>query len=97
LRHRVEVRCSLEEFVERWAQHIPERYKHAVQSFGLFSPRALHLTTNAVFAVLGQNRRPRPKPLSWAWLTKYTFGGNPLQDRVGNSMNFVRRLSPKPV
>jgi len=97
LRRKVEVQCSLEEFVERWAQHIPERYKHSVRHFGLFAPRELHLTTNAVFAVLGQNRRPRPKPLSWAWLKKHTFGIEPLHDRVGNGMKWMRRLSPKPV
>jgi Putative transposase len=41
LRRRAEVQCSLEEFVDRWTQHIPERYQHAVRSFGLFAPRAL--------------------------------------------------------
>jgi Putative transposase len=92
LRRKVEVRCSPEEFVERWAQHIPERYTHAVRSFGLFAPREQHLTTHAIFAMFGQNRRPRPKPLSWAWLIKHTFGRDPLQDRVGNSMRFVRRF-----
>jgi len=41
LRRRVEVQCSLEEFIDRWAQHIPELGQHAVRSFGLFAPRAL--------------------------------------------------------
>ena len=36
---RVYVQCSLEEFVYRWSQHIPERYQLAVRSFGLFAPR----------------------------------------------------------
>ena len=97
LRRKVEVRCSLEEFVERWAQHIPERYQHAVRSFGLFAPREQHLTTHAIFATVGQNRRPRPMRLSWAWLIKRTFGRNPLLDRGGNNMKFVRRLPPTPV
>src|ERR1019366_5626606 len=44
LRRKVEVQCSLEEFIDRWAQHIPERYQHAVRSFGLFAPRALRQT-----------------------------------------------------
>src|ERR1017187_3767926 len=34
LRRRVEVQCSLEEFIDRWTQHIPERYQHGVRSFG---------------------------------------------------------------
>jgi hypothetical protein len=41
LRRRVEVQCSLEEFIDRWSQHIPERYQHAVRNFGLFAPRSL--------------------------------------------------------
>jgi hypothetical protein len=97
LHRKVEVQCSLEEFVERWAQHIPERYKHSVRIFGLFSPRAISQTTDAIFAIFGQKRRSRPKPLSWAWLTKHTFGKDPLLDRAGNRMNWTRRLPPKPV
>jgi len=31
LRRRAEVQCSLEEFIERWIQHIPEHYQHAVR------------------------------------------------------------------
>lgn len=45
LRRRVEVQCSLEEFIDRWSQHIPEGYQHAVRSFGLFAPRALGQTS----------------------------------------------------
>ncbi len=97
LHRKVEVQCSLEEFVERWAQHIPERYKHSVRIFGLFAPRAINQTTNAIFAIFGQERRSRPKPLSWAWLTKHTFKKDPLLDKAGNRMNWTRRLPPKPV
>jgi hypothetical protein len=96
LHRKVEVQCSKEEFVERWAQHIVERYKHSVRSFGLFAPRAIHRTTNAIFAIFGQKRRSRPKPLSWAWLMKHTFKKDPLLDKSGNRMNWERRLPPKP-
>jgi hypothetical protein len=41
LHRRAYVQCSLEEFIDRWAQHIPERYQHAVRSFGLFAPLSL--------------------------------------------------------
>ena len=97
LRRKVEMQCSLEEFVERWAQHIPERYRHSVRSFGLFAPRAIHQTTNAIFAVFGQKRRTRPRPLSWAWLIRHTFKRDPLLDRFGVRMKWVRRISPTPV
>jgi hypothetical protein len=33
--------------LDRWAQHILERYQHAVRSFGLFAPRALAKTSAA--------------------------------------------------
>jgi Putative transposase len=58
LRRRIYVQCSPEEFVERC--------QHAVRSFGLFAPRTLRQTSAAIFAFLGQERRPRPKPRSWA-------------------------------
>jgi hypothetical protein len=96
-RCKVEVQCSKEEFIERWAQHILDRYKHSVRSFGLFAPRTINQTTNAIFAVFGQKRRPRPKSLSWDWLIKHTFGRDPRLDSKGNRMKWVRRISPKPI
>jgi hypothetical protein len=95
LRRRVEVQCSLEEFIDRWAQHIPERFQHAVRSFGLFAPRALRQTSAAIFAILGQEQRPRPKSRPWADSIKRDFGHDPLLDRTGKRMNWVRRLAPK--
>jgi Putative transposase/Transposase zinc-binding domain len=95
LRRKVEVQCSLEEFIDRWAQHIPERYQHAVRSFGLFAPRALRQTSAAVFTILGQERRPRPKPRPWADSVKRDFGHDPLLDHTGKRMKWVRRLAPK--
>jgi hypothetical protein len=89
------VQCSLDEFIDRWAQHIPERYQHAVRYFGLFAPRALCQTSAAILAILGQERRPRPKPRRWADSLKRSFGQDPLLDHQGNRMNWVRRMSPK--
>jgi hypothetical protein len=86
LRRKVEVQCSKEEFVKRWAQHILERYERTVRSFGLFAPRAINQTSDAIFAVFGQQRRARPKPLSWDWLIKHTFKRDPLLDRTGDRM-----------
>ena len=94
LRRRVEVQCSLEEFIDRWAQHILERYQHAVRSFGLFAPRALGQTSALIFAILGQQRKPRPKPRCWADSIERDFGRNPLLDHKGEKMNWVRRLPP---
>jgi len=95
LRRRVEVHCSLEEFIDRWAQHIPERYQHAVRSFGLFAPRSLGQTSAAIFVILGQERRPRPRPRPWADSIKRDFGHDPLLDHTGKRMKWVRRLAPE--
>ena len=93
-RRRVEIECSLEEFIDRWAQHILERSQHAVRSFGLFAPRALKQTGAAIFVMLGQERRPRPKPRRWADSLKRDFGRDPLLDPSGRRMKWVRRLAP---
>jgi hypothetical protein len=90
----VQIRCSLEEFIDRWAQHIPERYGHAVRHFGLLSPRAVSQTA-AIFAVIGQDQRPRPQRLRWAELLKRDFAWDPLLDQTGHRMQWVRRLAPR--
>jgi hypothetical protein len=95
LRRRVEVQCSLEEFIDRWAQHFPETYQHGVRSFGLFAPRALSQTSAAICAITGQTPQPRPKPLPWADSIQRDFGHDPLLDHKGQKMKWVRRLAPK--
>jgi len=95
LHRRVEVECSMEEFIDRWAQHIPELRQHAVRSFGLFAPRALSQTSAAIFAILRQERTPRPKPRPWADSLKRAFGHDPLLHHTGQRMKWVRRLPPK--
>jgi Putative transposase/Transposase zinc-binding domain len=92
LRRKVELQCSLEEFVNRWAQHIPERYQHAVRSFGLFAPRTLGQTAAAIFAIVRQERKARPKPRRWADSVKRDFGHDPLLDHTGKRMKWVRRI-----
>jgi hypothetical protein len=91
---RVYMQSSLEEFIDRWAQHLPEHYQHAVRAFGLFAPRSLAQTSAAIFAILDQKRRPRPKPHHWADSLKRDFGRDPLLDSAGQKMRWVRRLSP---
>ena len=93
LRRRVYVQCSLEDFIDRWAQHIPEPHHHAVRNFGLFAPRALRHTLAAIFVILRQEQRPCPKPRPWADSIKRDFGHDPLLDRKGKRMKWVRRLA----
>jgi len=93
-RRRVYVTCSLEEFIDRWAQHVPERYQHTVRSFGLFAPRPLSQTSDAIFVLLGQKQRLRPKPRPWAVSLKRDFGRDPLLDSTGKRMRWIGRLPP---
>jgi putative transposase len=93
-RRRVEVQCSPEEVIDRWAQHIPERYQHAVRTFGLLASRALGQTCAAIFAILGQKQRPRPRPVPWAVSMKRDFERDPLLDHMNNRMKWAGRLVP---
>jgi Putative transposase/Transposase zinc-binding domain len=95
LRRRVYVQCSLQQFVKRWEQHVPERYQHAVRSFGLFGPRAVGEISAAVMAILKQEPRPRPKPRRWAESIKRDYGRDPLLDDTGQRMRWARRIAPQ--
>jgi hypothetical protein len=97
LHRRIVVECSPEEFVDRWARHILARYQHSVRSFGLFGPRALGQTSKAIFAILRQKPRPRPKPRRWADSIQRDFGRNPLLDYKGEEMKWTQRLPPQAV
>jgi len=95
LRRKIEVECTLEEFIDRWSQHIPERYRHSVRYFGLFAPRGVKETFSALFAIIGQKPRPRPKPRPWRESIKRDFGFDPLLDHKGAEMKWVRRIAPQ--
>jgi hypothetical protein len=88
------VRCTVEEFIDRWAQHLPKRYRHAVRHFGLFAPRRWARAAAAVFMLLGTKQRPRPKHRPWAVAIQQQFGRNPLLDSKGQLMKWVRHLAP---
>ena len=91
----VDVEYSLQEFVDRWAQHISEHYQHGVRYFGLFGSRKLGQISAALFATLGQKPRPRPGRLAWADSIKQDFDRDPLLDRKGCRMIWVRRIAPQ--
>jgi len=87
--------CTVEEFIDRWAQHLPGRYHHAVRYFGLFAPRRWAQAAAAVFTILGKQQRPRPKHLPWAVAIQELGGSNPLVDHKGQAMKFVRHIAPE--
>jgi hypothetical protein len=47
------------------------------------------------FALLGQQKRSRPRRLSWAFSRGRDFGVDPLIDRRGQPMRWVGRLKPR--
>ena len=49
----------------------------------------------AVFAILGQSPKRRPRPLSWNLSINRDFGWDPLLDRQGNRMAWSRRIAPQ--
>jgi len=94
LRRRETVVCTVEEFIDRWAQHVPKRYRHSVRYFGLFGPRRWSQVSTAAFVLIGEKQRPRPNRRPWALAVERLSGRNPLIDHKGCQMTFVRHLAP---
>ena len=93
--HRREtVLCKAEDFIDRWAQHMPQLYRHSVRYFGLFAPRRWARVGAAVFTVLGTEQRPKPKRIPWPVGIQQLGSPNPLLDRKGQPMKFIRHLAP---
>ena len=94
-KRRVNISFTPEEFVATLAEQVPNRYQHAIRYFGLLAPGSKARTSAALFLLLGQQKRPRPRRLSWAFLLRRDFGVDPLIDRWGQTMHWVGRLSPR--
>jgi len=92
---RVNVSCTPEEFVALLADHIPDSYQHAIRYYGLLSPGSKARTSAAVFLLVGQQKRRRPRRLGWAFSLRRDFGIDPLLDRCGQPMRWLCRLTPR--
>jgi hypothetical protein len=90
----VETRHSVANFLALLAEHVLDRYRHAIRYFGLLAPRTKHRTSPALFLLLKQVQRPRPQRLSWRGSLRKYFGIDPLIDRHGQPMHWVRRMNP---
>ncbi len=90
----VTTRYSIEEFIALWADQILDRYCHAIRYFGLLAPGTKNRAWAALFVLLGQERQPRPRRLSWRNSLRQYFGVDPLLDRNGQLMKWVRRAKP---
>ena len=78
LKRRVNVSYTPQEFVATLAEQVPNRYQHAIRYFGLLAPGSKARTSAALFLLLGQEKRPRPRRLSWAFSLRRDFGVDPL-------------------
>jgi hypothetical protein len=94
LGRRETVACTIEEFIDRWAQHVPKAYCHTVRYFGLFGPRRWSQVVASAFEQIGEKQGPRPKRRRWAISVEGLSGHNPLIDQKGTRMTFVRHLAP---
>ena len=92
----VETTYSPAEFLTALADHIPDHYRHNIRYFGLLAPRIKGRTHDGIFALLGQERLAKPRPLGWAASIKKSFGVDPLLDSKGQQMQWVRSLPPNP-
>jgi hypothetical protein len=90
----VRITVSVEEFLELLTQHVPERYAHGIRYFGLTSPAGKSLFSSALFVLLRDEEKPRPKRLSFEAMSIKYFGSNPLLDSHGQRMRRVGRHAP---
>jgi hypothetical protein len=91
----VQIRCSLENLIDLWAQHILKHYKHAVRYFGLFAPRSVNRMFDRIFSSIGRKRQPRPASPCWAESLRQMTGRDPLLDSTGQQMRWARHLKPQ--
>lgn len=89
---RIDLSFSPQQFIGLLAEHVPDRYRHAIRYFGLLAPSSKARTSAAVFSLLKQSRRPPPRRLTWAFLRQKYFGPDPLIDSNGQRMTWVKRL-----
>ena len=90
----VMTRYKTADFLAALADHVPDRYRHAIRYFGLLAPRTKARTHDIVFALLGQERLGKPGRLSWAASIRKSVGNDPLLDERGDRMRWVGRLEP---
>ena len=87
-------RYSIDEFVVLLAEHVHDRYRHAIRYFGLLAPGTKRKTSDALFLMLKQKKRLRPKRLCWRASIRKDFGRDPLLDSAGQTMRWVGRRPP---
>jgi hypothetical protein len=87
-------RYPIEDFVALLAEHVPDRYRHAIRYFGLLAPGPKRKTSAALFTLLNQKKRPRPRRLGWRVSIRRDFDRDPLLDSAGQTMRWIGRRAP---
>jgi hypothetical protein len=95
LKRRVKTRYRIDDFVATLADHTLDHYRHSVRSFGLLAPRSIGLMRSALFLLLGQRRRERPRRLKYRDSIRKSFGRDPFLDSQGNEMHRIGRVKPQ--
>lgn len=94
LKQIVTVSCTIAEFIDRWAQHIPKRYCHAVRYCGILAPRRWNQVVDAVFSLSGQRRPQKARQVPWNLSVRRMSGRDPLKDSQGCEMRFLKHRPP---
>jgi Putative transposase len=87
-------RHSIEDFVALLAEHVPDLCQHSIRYFGLLAPGSKRKTSAAMFTLLGQKKRPRPRRLGWRASIRKDFDRDPLLDIAGRTMRWTGRRTP---
>src|SRR5262249_8123791 len=93
-KERLLTQYPVDEFISLLADHVHDRYRHAIRYFGLLAPYTKRETSSAVFVLLERRKLPRPRRLTWRYALRAQFRVDPLVDAKGQDLRWVRRLTP---
>ena len=81
--------CSVEEFIDRWTQHIPEKGFRMIRYYGFLANRVRSKWLPKVYDLLNQTVK-KVKKIRYAGLLKSNFGTDPMKCILcGSPMRFV--------
>src|SRR6516164_4215749 len=78
--NRVSTEYWCAKFVALWAEHVPDRYQHAVRYFGLLAPRSKTPKGNSYLSAVTAAKVKCPRRMAWAYSLTRDFGVDPLRD-----------------
>ena len=91
--HTLIARYTVDEFIRRLAEQVPDRYRHGVHYFGLLAPRCKSKEYQVFRLLLGLKKRIRPRRTPWRVLIWQTFRRDPLLTSNGEVMKRIGWIS----